>query len=398
MVTPTGTLRWVAVIIVSIPLSITPVLAVDRAAYVLADKPTVSSYAPSGDHSYNSLGLLNLVTRRGTGDYLVIFRGMGGQGSVGGLVQVSPYGGSTEACRVASTESSKLDYEVVVKCFNVAGNPADATYMVSMTWPKSPGPQSRAVGQFDVPQTFCANLDSVYPSYACDAQSDFFYQAVSPTERYLSPRNGAVFAQFGSTPPTAQNCAGAPLTNSRISVADLVPSWHVCFRTSSGSLGSLWLREAVGPSPSAMRIHFDLWYEYPSGWPIDRSRICHVPLGACADMDGTLDQVACGVEADLRFQTVGSVLSLVPENGATFARAFMQPEPQIAVEDCAHAALSSSAIDITMVSPTNQTFLCARTSLGRYGYVRVIEIEEVGPRSKTLALNIVRYSQELPLP
>jgi M6 family metalloprotease-like protein len=106
-----------------------------RLGFAWADQPTTASYTPSPMYAYSSAGGAITVTRTGTGTYLVKFVGLGGGGTAGGHVQVTPYGSGSETAKVVSWNSIGADFIVSVKCFNSAGTPVDSRYDVLVMWP-----------------------------------------------------------------------------------------------------------------------------------------------------------------------------------------------------------------------------------------------------------------------
>ena len=109
--------------------------------WLLADFPKSSSYIASPYHQHTSLGGIAVVKRMGVGEYLAEFQGLGG---TGGIVQVSAYGGN-QYCKTAgwhaagtpllladrpAQPSALGSQQVVVRCFDRSGRPADARFTV----------------------------------------------------------------------------------------------------------------------------------------------------------------------------------------------------------------------------------------------------------------------------
>ena len=96
-------------------------------AYLLADKPKASSYVPEAAHGYSSAGKAGRVERSGTGRYQVTLPGM----PRGGSAQVTPFGTAVRHCVISGIRSGTLPQRVGVRCFNAAGDPADARFMLA---------------------------------------------------------------------------------------------------------------------------------------------------------------------------------------------------------------------------------------------------------------------------
>jgi hypothetical protein len=105
-----------------------------KLAYAWADQPKAASYTPSLPYSYNSAGGPITITRSDEGTYAVKFAGLGGNGVVGGNVQVTGYGTGHEICHVRNWSSGGPDFIVNVKCKNALGIEDDVRYTVLVTW------------------------------------------------------------------------------------------------------------------------------------------------------------------------------------------------------------------------------------------------------------------------
>jgi hypothetical protein len=111
-----------------------PACPPDKLAYAWANSPNAASYTPSLPYSYNSAGGPITVTRSGEGDYAVKFAGLGGNGLVGGNVQVTPYGSGREHCKVLNWSSGGPDFIANVRCFNSIGIPDDTRFTILVIW------------------------------------------------------------------------------------------------------------------------------------------------------------------------------------------------------------------------------------------------------------------------
>jgi hypothetical protein len=100
------------------------------AAYVLADRPTTSSYVPTPAFTYLQNGGTARITRTGVGRYTVKLPRM----HVGGSAQVTPYGTAARHCVVSSIVTSSLPQQVGVRCFDFSGNPRDGKFTLAYAW------------------------------------------------------------------------------------------------------------------------------------------------------------------------------------------------------------------------------------------------------------------------
>jgi len=112
-----------------------------------------------------------------------------------------------------------------------------------------------ARGNLDVQQTYLFDLDTgrVTPNDA-----DFWFEAQTATERYLTPKNGAAMA-VSTQRVDYEVCAAANFSTQRFPVDRLPENRFFCVRTSQGKIAIIKLREQVGPNPGVMRISFVRW-------------------------------------------------------------------------------------------------------------------------------------------
>lgn len=254
----TRLLRCIILAALAVP-ALAVAVSAQTSAYAWADEPTSSAYAPSALYSYSSTGQPIRVARNGMGTYAVTFEGLGGNGRAGGHVQVTAYGPGSEMCKVVNWNSGGADFIVGVRCYDAAGNPVDTRYAILVTWPdrSSAGPRTHSTGELVIPQTWAADLDE--GSVTTDAASDIWFEAVTATERYVTPRNGATIARVGTTSVGGDGCARAPLGATRISLSELPVGTYVCVRTNGGRYSQFRVNAAVGASPGELRIGYTTW-------------------------------------------------------------------------------------------------------------------------------------------
>src|SRR5579859_1435518 len=111
-----------------------PACPPEKLAYSWANQPNTASYTPAPPYSYNSAGGPITITRSGQGAYAVKFGGLGGNGLVGGNVQVTPYGPGREHCKVLNWSSGGPDFIAHVRCFNSVGIPDDTRFTILVVW------------------------------------------------------------------------------------------------------------------------------------------------------------------------------------------------------------------------------------------------------------------------
>ncbi|HEY1368425.1 MAG TPA: hypothetical protein VGF23_14985 [Gaiellaceae bacterium] len=80
-----------------------------------------------GAYSYNSSGGVNSISTSGVGAYQLTMPGLA---TSRGHVQVSAYGGGTARCKVSSWGTSGANEVANIRCFDAAGAPVNAPYVV----------------------------------------------------------------------------------------------------------------------------------------------------------------------------------------------------------------------------------------------------------------------------
>jgi hypothetical protein len=98
-----------------------------HAAYLWAGLPTAASYTPDSHYRYSHPAGASHVTRQGVGRYTVTLDAMG----PGGTVKVTAYGASATRCTVASIRASGSPQRVGVRCFTLAGAPANSAFSLA---------------------------------------------------------------------------------------------------------------------------------------------------------------------------------------------------------------------------------------------------------------------------
>jgi hypothetical protein len=128
-------------------------------------------------------------------------------------------------------------------------------------------PAIYSAGSEDIPQTWFFDLDEGVVS-ASNADTDFQFQAVTATSRYLSPTNGATFAIVGTESVGKSGCIDAPLSSAKIHVDNLDAGTYVCAKTSDGRYSEFRIKSNIGPSPGTMRVSYTTWEQFLFPGPI----------------------------------------------------------------------------------------------------------------------------------
>ncbi len=120
-----------------------------------------------------------------------------------------------------------------------------------------PAPKTLRTGILELRQTFMADLDKGRISSGPGA--DIWFQAKTPLERYITPRNRARIAIAGKRSPGRDGCAALHLANKPIAVNALTAGTYVCVRTSERHFAQFRVNVPAGPSPGRMQIGYTTW-------------------------------------------------------------------------------------------------------------------------------------------
>lgn len=119
-------------------------------------------------------------------------------------------------------------------------------------------PAVHSSGGVEVPGTYVIDLDS---GRLDTARGDIWLQAVTASERYVTPRNGAQIATARERDRSRgrDGCARAEYTSDRLSMDRLrVGSW-LCVRTSEGRISEFRVNEIRGGSPYSLVLGYTTW-------------------------------------------------------------------------------------------------------------------------------------------
>ena len=116
---------------------------------------------------------------------------------------------------------------------------------------------THSTGLLEIPQTWTADLDEGVVGAGSDA--DIWFHAVTATERYVEPQNGATIAVAGTSPIGRNGCAATALSKAGINVKGLPEGTYVCVRTNLGRYSQFRVNAPIGPSPGTLHIGYTTW-------------------------------------------------------------------------------------------------------------------------------------------
>lgn len=112
-------------------------------------------------------------------------------------------------------------------------------------------------GRLIIPQTYCADLDE--GGVTCDSADDIWFEAVTATQRYVTPRHGAMMAIASKATVGRYGCATASLSGDRININNLPVGTYLCAKTNLGRYAEVLIASAIGPSPGTLLIGYTTW-------------------------------------------------------------------------------------------------------------------------------------------
>lgn len=121
----------------------------------------------------------------------------------------------------------------------------------------TPAPSTYKTGPLEIPQTYRADLDEGVLSST--SALDLWFEAVTASEKYLTPRNGASFAVWGTTAPGMYDCIGASLSTNRIPIGSAPVGTYVCYQTNQGRPGVFRVNELTAGPSQVLKIGFTTW-------------------------------------------------------------------------------------------------------------------------------------------
>jgi hypothetical protein len=151
----------------------------------------------------------------------------------------------------------QLDVLIVVPAPTAIIAPT-ATPVPTATSTHVPVPAKHSDGTIEIPETSTADLDSGAVPGASSSY-DFLFQVVSPTEKYLTPQNGAKFAIWGTSEPGYHDCDNKDKSSDHIKLHDLPVGTYVCYRTSDDRIGEFRVNAISGSPTQTLKIAYTTW-------------------------------------------------------------------------------------------------------------------------------------------
>lgn len=114
-------------------------------------------------------------------------------------------------------------------------------------------PVTHSTGLIDLNQTFTANLDD---GSIGGAGADIWYHAVTQTQKFIAPRNGAQLALGDGSNRGYAGCRIASYNSAEIPLASIPVGTYVCVKTSEGRTSQFRLNGYAG---TTMKLGYTTW-------------------------------------------------------------------------------------------------------------------------------------------
>ena len=163
-------------------------------------------------------------------------------------------------CREVTTNTNALGFLINDKTSSLVvytgTSPSTSPTLIPMPIPLTPlivTPVTHSTGPIELKQTFSANLDNGAVS---GAGVDIWYQAVTATSKFITPRNGAFLALGDGSNRGYAGCKVAAFSGSQIPLGAMPVGTYVCVKTDQGRISQFRLNGFTG---TTMNIGYTTW-------------------------------------------------------------------------------------------------------------------------------------------
>ena len=118
------------------------------------------------------------------------------------------------------------------------------------------GPRTYSTGGLEIPQTWTADLDN---GNVGGNGADIWFQAVTQSEMYITPRNGASMAVGNRQNRNYAGCAAASYSKNRVPLWDIPVGSYICVRTDQGRISQFRMNAISSGSPKTLSIGYTTW-------------------------------------------------------------------------------------------------------------------------------------------
>ncbi|MEO8529589.1 MAG: hypothetical protein ABI459_00040 [Deltaproteobacteria bacterium] len=117
-------------------------------------------------------------------------------------------------------------------------------------------PQTYSTGPINLKQTYLADFDE---NAGGNENADIWFEAVTATQLYLTPRNGAKFALGNLSNRGFAGCSSASYSGGRVALSDVPVGAYVCVKTNQGRISQFRLNGITGGSVKKLQLGYTTW-------------------------------------------------------------------------------------------------------------------------------------------
>jgi hypothetical protein len=175
--------------------------------------------------------------------------------NVGGRVTLEcVYGNAGIISRYAPDGQVCAAAGLAFNCSAVLG--AGAALIPLTPAPLTPAPVTRVTGALDWLPSYRIDLDN---GVIGGPGEDLWYQAVSVTEGYITPLNGALIGSATVGNNGFAGCSVAALSSTQVPLSTIRLGSYVCVKTSEGRISEFRLNNLTGSAPQIWSIGYTTW-------------------------------------------------------------------------------------------------------------------------------------------
>ena len=126
---------------------------------------------------------------------------------------------------------------------------------IPMPTPSPSAPVTFSTGPLSVPQTYVFDLDNG----AVGASGDIWFEAVTASQLFLTPRGGAQMAVGDRSNRGRDGCASASYSTTRVALSAVPVGSYVCVRTNEGRISQFRVNAISAGSPKTLTLGYTTW-------------------------------------------------------------------------------------------------------------------------------------------
>jgi len=155
----------------------------------------------------------------------------------------------------AAPAQALTDEEKLLLVFGIAALAIAANSGAAAPAP-APTPVTYSTGPITLKQTYSANFDN---GNVGGPGADLWFQAATPTKRFLKPRNGAQMAVGDKSNRGYAGCSVASYSSQKVRLFKVPVGSYVCMKTSSGRISQFRVNAITGGAVKKLKLGYTTW-------------------------------------------------------------------------------------------------------------------------------------------